>query len=64
MSIDKRWFLLLVVAATAAAGTAMAVTSRRGHRRSVRDLEHRTAVKFWENEGGNLAPVSMGAALT
>jgi len=63
MNIDKRWFLLFVAAASAAAGAAIAVASRRGHRRSVRDLEHKTAVKSWENEGGNLAPIPATAAL-
>jgi hypothetical protein len=29
----------------------------------VRDLEHKTAVKSWENEGGNLAPIPATAAL-
>jgi hypothetical protein len=64
MNIDKRWFLLLVVAASAAAGAAIAVTSRRGHHRSVRDMEHKTAVKSWENEGGNLAPIPATAAVS
>ena len=64
MNIDKRWFLLFVAAASAAAGAALAVTSRRGHHRSARDLEHKTAVKSWENEGGNLAPIPATAALS
>ncbi len=64
MNIDKRWFLLFVAAASAAAGAAIAVTSRRGHHRSVRDMEHKTAVKSWENEGGNLAPIPATAAVS
>jgi len=64
MNIDKRWFLLFVAAASAAVGAAVAVTSRRGHHRGVRDLDHRSAVKTWENEGGNLAPVPASAELS
>ena len=62
MNIDKRWFFLLAVAASAAAGAAVASTSRRRQRRSAHDLDHKTALKPWENEGGNLAPLAMAPA--
>jgi len=61
LNIDKRWFLLFAVAvgaASAAAGAAVASTSRRRHHRKARDLEHKTQIKSWENEGGNLAPIA------
>jgi hypothetical protein len=57
MYIDKRWFLLLAIAVSGAAGAAVASKSRRRHHRAVRDVEHKRAVKSWENEGGNLAPI-------
>jgi predicted Co/Zn/Cd cation transporter (cation efflux family) len=53
MDLDARWVLLIVVVAGAA---AVAWKSRRRRRRTVRDLEYRTDVRSWENEGGNLAP--------
>ena len=57
MSIDKRWFVLLAVAAGAAAGAAVASTSRRRYHRAATDhREHKSRLKNWENEGGNLAP--------
>ncbi len=62
MNIDKRWFFLLAVAASAAAGAAVASTSRRRQRRTAHDLDHKTALKSWENEGGNLAPLAMAPA--
>jgi hypothetical protein len=56
MSIDNRWYLLLAVAAGTAAGVAVALTVRsRGHK-AVRRLQHKSDIKSWENEGGNLAP--------
>lgn len=62
MNIDKRWFFLLAVAASAAAVAAVAAvasTSRRRQGRTAHDLDHKTALKSWENEGGNLAPLAM-----
>ena len=56
MKTDKPWFLLLAIAVGAAIGAAVASKSRRRHHRTVRDLEHATDVKSWENEGGNVAP--------
>jgi len=56
MQIGKRWFLLLVVAVSSAIGAAVASKSRRRHHRTTHDREHKTELKSWENEGGNLAP--------
>jgi hypothetical protein len=63
MNIDKRWFVLIAVAASAAAGAALASHSRRRHVRTAHDRDHGTALKSWENEGGNLAPVPGAAVL-
>jgi hypothetical protein len=63
MNIDKRWFVLLAVAVSAAAGAAVASKSRRRHLRTAHDHDHKAAVRSWENEGGNLAPIPMGATL-
>ena len=60
MNIDKRWYVLLAVAASAA---AVATQSRRRHLRAAHAHDHKTALKSWENEGGNLAPISMAAVL-
>jgi len=56
MNIDKRWMLLLAVAASAAAGAAFASRARRHHARATGESQHSTHLKTWENEGGNLAP--------
>ena len=57
MKIDNRWLLLLAVAASAAVGAAFASKSRRRYHRAASDhREHKTHLKNWENEGGNLAP--------
>ena len=58
MNIDKRWILLLGIAA---GGAAVALTARRRHHRSVGDQQHKTNIKSWENEGGNLAPPPVAA---
>jgi hypothetical protein len=63
MKTDKPWLLLLAVALGAAIGAVVASKSRRLHQRAVRDLEHTTDVKAWENEGGNLAPTAATAVL-
>lgn len=63
MNIDKRWVLLLAVAASAAAGAAIASNSRRRHQRTAHALDHKTQLKSWENEGGNLAPTPVAAIL-
>lgn len=55
MNIDHYWFLLLAVAVGAAVGAAFALRWRR-RRRTAHDLEHKTELKTWENEGGNVAP--------
>ena len=48
----NRWFLLLAVAA----GAAAAMLSRgRHHRRVAAHLEHKADIKAWENEGGGFA---------
>ena len=59
MSIDKRWILLLAATAGAAVGTAFASRSRRLHHRAGHDAQHKTDLKTWENEGGNLAPAAV-----
>lgn len=57
MKIDSRWLVLLALGVGAAAGAALASSSRRQHHRKVSDhREHKTHLKSWENEGGNLAP--------
>ena len=60
MNLDARWYLLLAVVA---GGAAAAWKSRRRRRRTVRDLEYRTEIKSWENEGGNLAPIPVAPTL-
>jgi hypothetical protein len=59
MSIDKRWILLLAVTAGAAVGATFASRSRRLHHRGALDAQHKTDLKTWENEGGNLAPAAV-----
>jgi hypothetical protein len=61
MNIDKRWLLLLVVAA-GAAGAAVASNARGRYHRTERKLEHRKALGSWEGEGGNLAPSPVAPA--
>ena len=61
MNIDKRWILLLTVTASAAVGAAFASLIRRRHVRAAHDLQHKTNLKTWENEGGNLAPTPASA---
>ena len=58
MNIDKRWMLLLAVTASAAAAAGAAFASRtlRHQARAVGEVQHKTNLKTWENEGGNLAP--------
>jgi hypothetical protein len=56
MNIDRRWLLLLTVAASTAIGAAIASRSRRRNHRAVHALQQKTDLKTWENEGGNLAP--------
>jgi hypothetical protein len=63
MNMNNRWFLLLAVAASATVGAAVATLSRRRHHRTTRELEHKTDVKSWENEGGNVAPIPVAAVL-
>ena len=63
MSTDKRWGLLLAMAISAAAGAAIAFKSQRRQVRAAEHLQHKTHVKAWENEGGNLAPIPATAAL-
>jgi hypothetical protein len=55
MSIDNRWFLLLAIAAGTAAGVTVALTSR-SQGKAMRKRQHKSDIKSWENEGGNLAP--------
>jgi len=55
MNIDGYWFLVLVIAVGAAVCVALAWMSRRRRKRIAHDLERKTEVKSWENEGGQLA---------
>ena len=57
MNIDNRWLMLAAVAVGATAGAAMVSATLRRHRRAAEVLDHKTDVKSWENEGGNLAPM-------
>jgi hypothetical protein len=59
MNIDKPWVLLLAVAVSAAVGAAFASRSQRRHHRAAHDVQHKTNLKTWENEGGNLAPAAV-----
>ena len=63
MTLDKRIFLMLVVAASAAVGAAVASKARVRQHRTVRDRVDKTDIKSWENEGGNLAPGASSPAL-
>ena len=63
MTIDKRIFLMLLVAASAAIGAAVASKARVRHHRTVRDRHDKTEIKSWGNEGGNLAPAAMAPDL-
>jgi hypothetical protein len=62
MNINKRW-ILLALAVSAAAGAVVASQSRRRDFRTAHDREHKTALKSWENEGGNLAPIPVPPVL-
>lgn len=61
MNIDRRFLLLLAVAASAAVGAVAASKARVRHHRSVRHRQDKTEIKSWENEGGNLAPTPASA---
>jgi hypothetical protein len=63
MNIDRRWLLLLAVAASTAIGAAIATRSRRRNHRAAHALQHKSDLKTWENEGGNLAPAGAGPQL-
>ena len=54
MSIDNRWTVLL--AACGGAAVALALSTRRRHRRHAEKRAYKADVHEWENEGGNLAP--------
>ena len=56
MNIDRRWTLLIAVTMSAAIGAALASRSRSQRVLAAGKLEHKTDLKAWENEGGNLAP--------
>jgi hypothetical protein len=62
MSIDKRWILLIAVAAGAAGGVVVALTSRNRKHRIAGHLQHKEDIKSWENEGGNLKPAPTPSA--
>jgi len=56
MNIDKHWLLLFAIATSAVATAVIASRSDRRQRRAAHHREHKTALRSWENEGGNLAP--------
>ena len=58
MSIDRRWLLVLALVVGAAAGAVVAWNARRGLHRTAPDLDHAADLKSWENEGGNLSPIT------
>lgn len=47
---------MIAVALAAVAGATLATRMHRQTRRTERDLQRRSSIKDWENEGGNLAP--------
>ena len=56
MNADKRWIPVLAVTLGAALLAAIATTLQRRNVRAAHDEQHKTTLKSWENEGGNLAP--------
>ena len=56
MNADKRWIPVLAMTLSAALLAAVAATLRRRNVRAAHDEQHKTTLKTWENEGGNLAP--------
>ncbi len=55
MNADKRWIPVLAMTLSAALLAAMATTLRRRNVRAAHVEQHKTTLKAWENEGGNLA---------
>ena len=55
MNADKRWIPVLAMTLSAAL-LAMVTTLRRRNVRAAHVEQHKTTLKTWENEGGNLAP--------
>jgi anti-sigma-K factor RskA len=62
MNIDRRFLLLLAIAAGTAVGAVAASKARVRHHRTARDRHDKTEIKSWENEGGNLAPAAVSPA--
>jgi hypothetical protein len=62
MNMNNRAVFLIVAALAGAAGAALATGSYRRRGRTERELQHRSDVKDWENEGGNLAPATLPLA--
>jgi len=58
MNTNKRWTTLLGLTLSAAIFGAFASRIRRRRIRAVRDEQHQTNLKDWENEGGNAVPTS------
>lgn len=56
MNIDRRWMILFAVTISAAIGAAFASRSRGQRVQAAGESQHKTDLKSWENEGGNLAP--------
>jgi len=63
MNGGNRWLLVFALAAAAAAGAMTAAGVRKRRDRVTRHSEYREDLKAWENEGGNLAPVSPAAPI-
>ena len=57
MNMRNRTVFLLAAALAGAAGAVLATGAYRRRGRTVRELQHRSDIKDWENEGGNLAPI-------
>jgi hypothetical protein len=56
--------MALAAAVGIGAGVLIASGMRGRQQRRAQQLEHRIALKSWENEGGNLAPVPLAPAPT
>jgi len=63
MYIEKRWYLLLAVAVSAAVGATVASKLRRRQPANEHRPEQADHLKSWENEGGNLAPIAATSVL-
>ena len=62
MNMDKRPIFLLALTIGMAAGTVFAMRFRRQNQLVAQNEQQRLNLRAWENEGGNLAPVSASPA--